>query len=377
MLSVIYSIILIISWIIMLFGIIQLVKDKQKKKTKFSIYKIKVALIISILTSFVSYGAIVYSSDNLNNNLKANTIENKIFNEDLNEKKDNKIINEKNIIEENFVENNETKKEEENNVTLNAPNISLSNIPEFSSTPYISINNGNPYFRTSDLTTSSFEKYSNLDSLGRCGVAYACIGKDLMPTGERDSIGSVKPSGWHTVKYDGIDGKYLYNRCHLIGYQLTGENANSKNLITGTRYLNTKGMLPFENMVADYIKETSNHVLYRVTPIFQENNLLASGVLIEAESVEDSGSGIKFNVYCYNVQPGILINYENGDSSKIDSTNTSVQTSIYILNISTKKFHNVNCKLIQRINDSNKEQFKGTRQELIDKGYEPCKTCNP
>ena len=377
MLSVIYSIILIISWIIMLFGIIQLVKDKQKKKTKFSIYKIKVALIISILTSFVSYGAIVYSSDNLNNNLKANTTENKIFNEDLNEKKDNKIINEKNIIEENFVENNETKKEEENNVTLNAPNISLSNIPEFSSTPYISINNGNPYFRTSDLTTSSFEKYSNLDSLGRCGVAYACIGKDLMPTGERDSIGSVKPSGWHTVKYDGIDGKYLYNRCHLIGYQLTGENANSKNLITGTRYLNTKGMLPFENMVADYIKETSNHVLYRVTPIFQENNLLASGVLIEAESVEDSGSGIKFNVYCYNVQPGILINYENGDSSKIDSTNTSVQTSIYILNISTKKFHNVNCKLIQRINDSNKEQFKGTRQELIDKGYEPCKTCNP
>ena len=377
MLSVIYSILLIISWIIMLFGIIQLVKDKQKKKTKFSIYKIKVALIISILTSFVSYGAIVYSSDNLNNNLKANTTENKIFNEDLNEKKDNKIINEKNIIEENFVENNETKKEEENNVTLNAPNISLSNIPEFSSTPYISINNGNPYFRTSDLTTSSFEKYSNLDSLGRCGVAYACIGKDLMPTGERDSIGSVKPSGWHTVKYDGIDGKYLYNRCHLIGYQLTGENANSKNLITGTRYLNTKGMLPFENMVADYIKETSNHVLYRVTPIFQENNLLASGVLIEAESVEDSGSGIKFNVYCYNVQPGILINYENGDSSKIDSTNTSVQTSIYILNISTKKFHNVNCKLIQRINDSNKEQFKGTRQELIDKGYEPCKTCNP
>ena len=198
-----------------------------------------------------------------------------------------------------------------------------------------------------------------------------------MPTGERDSIGSVKPSGWHTVKYDGIDGKYLYNRCHLIGYQLTGENANSKNLITGTRYLNTKGMLPFENMVADYIKETSNHVLYRVTPIFQENNLLASGVLIEAESVEDSGSGIKFNVYCYNVQPGILINYENGDSSKIDSTNAYVQTSIYILNISTKKFHNVNCKLIQRINDSNKEQFKGTRQELIDKGYEPCKTCNP
>lgn len=195
------------------------------------------------------------------------------------------------------------------------PNIDLSGIPGYSSSPYVTINNGNPFFDESNFTTESFENYSDLDNLNRCQFAVANIGKDLMPTEPRGEIGSVKPTGWHLVKYDGIDGKYLYNRCHLIGYQLTGENANPKNLITGTRYLNTKGMLPFENMVAEYIRKTSNHVMYRVTPIFQGNNLLASGVLMEAESVEDKGSGIKFNVYCYNVQPSISINYANGDSA--------------------------------------------------------------
>lgn len=194
--------------------------------------------------------------------------------------------------------------------------ISLSNIPEYSGSPYVVINNNVPFFEDLELTTSSFEKYSELDDLGRCSVAIACVGKDLMPTEDRGSIGSVKPTGWHTVKYDEIDGKYLYNRCHLIGFQLTGENANTKNLITGTRYLNTEGMLPFENMVADYVKETNNHVMYRVTPIFIDDNLLASGVVIEAKSVEDNGEGILFNVYCYNVQPGIKIDYATGDSIK-------------------------------------------------------------
>lgn len=192
--------------------------------------------------------------------------------------------------------------------------ISLEDIPEYSGEPYVVINGNNPGFTESDFKTASFEKYSDLDELGRCQVAYANIGKDLMPTEERGSISEVKPSGWENKKYDTVDGKYLYNRCHLIGFQLTGENANKKNLITGTRYLNVTGMLPFENQVADYIKETGNHVLYRVTPIFEDDNLVASGVLMEAESVEDKGEEICFCVYVYNVQPGVTIDYATGDS---------------------------------------------------------------
>ena len=164
------------------------------------------------------------------------------------------------------------------------------------------------------MQSNVFEHYSDLDSLGRCGVAYSCVGTELMPTEKRGSIGNVKPSGWHSVKYDFIDGKYLYNRCHLIGYQLTAENANRKNLITGTRYLNVEGMLPFENMVADYIKETKNHVLYRVTPIFDGNDLVCRGVKMEAKSIEDNGDGICFNVFVYNIQPGVHIDYASGDS---------------------------------------------------------------
>ena len=195
--------------------------------------------------------------------------------------------------------------------------VSASSVPAYSDTAYTTINNNEPGFSASDKTrTDAFENYSKLDSLGRCGVAYANVCQEIMPTEERGSIGSVKPSGWHTVKYAGVvDGNYLYNRCHLIGYQLAGENANSKNLITGTRYLNVEGMLPFENMVADYVEETDNHVLYRVTPVFEGNNLVASGVQMEAYSVEDKGAGICFNVYCYNVQPGITIDYATGDSA--------------------------------------------------------------
>ena len=190
----------------------------------------------------------------------------------------------------------------------------LDNIPEYSGNPYVIINNNVPSFDEKDMNNRSFEKYSDLDYLGRCGVAYANIGDDLMPTEKRERIGMVKPSGWHTVKYDIVEGKYLYNRCHLIGFQLTGENANEKNLITCTRHMNTTGMLDFENEVADYIKETGNHVLYRVTPVFDGNNLLASGVLMEAYSVEDNGRGVKFNVFVYNVQDGVSINYETGES---------------------------------------------------------------
>lgn len=193
--------------------------------------------------------------------------------------------------------------------------ISIEDVPEYSGKPYVIVNDNEPYFDEKDLTTQSFEEYSPLDSFGRCGVAYANIGEDIMPTKERGSIGMIKPSGWQTKKYDFVDGKYLYNRCHLIGYQLSGENANEKNLITGTRYMNTEGMLPFENEVADYVKDTGNHVLYRVTPVFEEDNLVADGVLMEAMSVEDRGLDIEFNVFVYNVQPHVKINYQTGKSS--------------------------------------------------------------
>lgn len=194
------------------------------------------------------------------------------------------------------------------------PAADLNEIPDFNGTAYVEINGNVPYFTQEDMTTDAYETYTPLDSLGRCGVAMSCIGEELMPTEDRGSIGQVKPSGWHTVKYDFVDGKYLYNRCHLIGYQLTGENANRENLITGTRYLNVEGMLPFENMVADYIKETGNHVMYRVTPIFEGNELVARGVLMEAKSVEDNGAGILFCVYVYNNQPGVEIDYLTGES---------------------------------------------------------------
>mgnify|MGYP001521645953 FL=1 len=204
--------------------------------------------------------------------------------------------------------------------------VSLDAIPAYDGKAYVAVNNNEPFFTDSDMTTTAFENYSDLDSLGRCGVAYANICRDIMPTEQRGKIGMIKPSGWHTVKYDVIKDRYLYNRCHLIGYQLAGENANPKNLITGTRYLNVEGMLPFENLVADYVNNTGNHVLYRVTPMFSGSNLVANGVLIEAKSVEDNGGGILFNVYCYNVQPGVGINYENGDSW-LDGTTPQKQSA--------------------------------------------------
>ena len=201
--------------------------------------------------------------------------------------------------------------------------VGLSNIPSFTGSAYVSVNSNVPGLSKGNQTSTYFENYASLDSLGRCGVAFACLGPETMPDEERGAIGSVKPSGWQTVKYDIVDGKYLYNRCHLIGFQLSGENANTRNLITGTRFMNVEGMLPFENMVADYIKETGNHVLYRVTPVFKGSELVARGVQIEAYSVEDEGDGICFNVYCYNNQPGIEIDYATGKSWLSSQTATT------------------------------------------------------
>lgn len=253
----------------------------------------------------------------------------------------------------------------------------LSEVPDYADEPYVVINNNEPEFAEEDMTTDSYEYYSELDSSGRCGVVEANLGVDLMPTEDRESIGQVKPSGWKTVKYDNVDGKYLYNRCHLIGFQLAGENANEKNLITGTRYMNTEGMLPFENMVADYIQETGNHVLYRVTPIFEGDNLVASGVQMEAKSVEDDGEGICFNVYVYNIQPGIEIDYATGESWTAASDDFTGEVATYILNTNNKKFHYEDCSSVSNMKDKNKQEYVGTREDLIKQGYEPCGNCSP
>ncbi|MBQ4161081.1 MAG: DNA/RNA non-specific endonuclease [Clostridia bacterium] len=282
-------------------------------------------------------------------------------------------------------------------------------MPSYNGGAYKTINGNVPLFTQAEKAQRTvFESYSPLDGLGRCGAAYALLGRETMPTQERGSIGQVKPSGWHTVRYDNVDGKYLYNRCHLIGYQLSAENANTKNLITGTRYLNVEGMLPFENMVADYIKETGNHVLYRVSPVFEGSNLLASGVYMEAYSVEDGGSGICFNVYCYNVQPGIVIDYADGSSyaqqaqkseekksqpivpvptapqssapSVTESAPQSAENKVastYVLNLNTKKFHYADCRSVKQMKESNKEYSNQSRDEIVSRGFSPCGNCHP
>ena len=258
-------------------------------------------------------------------------------------------------------------------------------IPPYSDSPFFALNGNNPEFTEEEITTKSYEFYSELDSLGRCGYTVACIGKDLMPTEDRESISSVKPSGWVNNAYDSslVDGRYIYNRCHLIGFQLTGENANKQNLITGTRYMNVDGMLPFENMVADYVKETNNHVMYRVTPIYVGDNLVASGVQMEAFSVEDNGEGICFNVYVYNVQPGITINYATGDNwltgGKLPETEppTEAWDGKYILNVKSKKIHKSTCSGAQDINAENRKDYEGSLDELIADGYDGCGICKP
>ena len=266
------------------------------------------------------------------------------------------------------------------------PTLNTSNLPVYAGAPFVVINNNIPFFSATELSVVGYEKYANLDSLGRCGVAIASCGKEIMPANgeERGSISSITPSGWVQARYDGISGGYLWNRCHLIGWQLSAENANAKNLITGTRYMNVEGMLPFENMVADYIKETGNHVAYRVSPIFEGNNLVCSGVQIEAYSIEDNGDGVCFNVYCYNVQPGITINYLTGESSsesKVENTTTVTTTSqggavtttansvLVWVTSSGKKYHsNSSCS-----NMKTPQQI--TIEEAQASGREPCSKC--
>lgn len=269
--------------------------------------------------------------------------------------------------------------------------VTVDDVPAYSGEPYVEVNDNQPEFTEEELTTVSYEDYSELDELGRCQLAEACIGQDLMPTEARESISSVKPTGWKNKSYDTVDGGYVYNRCHLIGFQLTGENANEENLITGTRYMNVEGMLPFEDEVAAYIKETDNHVMYRVTPVFEGDDLIASGVQMQAESVEDDGAGISFNVYVYNVQPYVVIDYRTGenwegdeiaepegkwaDGTEAEPSDTKEQ--MYILNKNTKKFHKPECSGAKKIKAKNKGEYTGSRQTLIDEGYEPCGNCNP
>ena len=253
--------------------------------------------------------------------------------------------------------------------------------PDYSGEPFVPINGNVPGFAGDELTTNSYEFYSDLDALGRCGVTEACVGLDLMPTEKRESISSVKPTGWVQAQYDFVDGKSLYNRCHLIGFQLTGENANKYNLITGTRYLNIDGMLSFENMVADYVKETGNHVMYRVTPNFVGDELVARGVFMEGYSVEDRGESVCFYVYAYNVQPGVGIDYATGESwlemPAGSDASSSGEAAIYILNTNSRKFHLPDCSGASSISGANRQKVKTTREDLIAQGYSPCGTCRP
>lgn len=271
-------------------------------------------------------------------------------------------------------------------------------VPSYTGSPYTVVADNVPDFSDVEVVYGC-ESYSPLDSLGRCGEAFAVVGVETMPTEERGSIGMVKPTGWHTVRYDDlIADKYLYNRCHLIGYQLTGENANEQNLITGTRYMNVDGMLPFENEVADYVESTGNHVLYRCTPIFAGDELVARGVHLQAQSVEDGGAGVSFNVFCYNVQPGIDIDYATGESWRAEqaaATETTAEVAdasqdskgaaasyaseeaTYILNVNSGKFHVPGCSAVGKMKESNKREFTGTRDEAIASGFSPCGLCNP
>jgi DNA-entry nuclease len=278
------------------------------------------------------------------------------------------------------------------------PVISLDEIPEYNRSATVKINGGDPFFEENEITEDAFESYSPLDALGRCGVAFACIGIEIMPTEDRGEIASITPTGWeyggisNNNTYDFIENGYVYNRCHLIGFQLAGENDNERNLITGTRYLNIEGMLPYENMVADYVEKTGNHVMYRVTPIFSGLDYVARGVLMEAYSVEDNGRGICFCVYAYNVQPGVSIDYftgvnaKNGESlpeindendDRLNGGATDGEVCDYILNTNTKKFHYAGKSCAPKSDSKNYKEYSGTRDDLINEGYAPCGTCKP
>ncbi len=289
--------------------------------------------------------------------------------------------------------------------------LSYRDVPAFEGNPYVYVNDGEPVFTDEQRAAETgYERYGELDELGRCTAAFAVVGPETQPTEKRGSIGEVRPSGWQMAKYDFVEGKYLFNRCHLLGYQLTGENANERNLITGTRYLNVQGMLPFENAVADYVDATGNHVLMAVMPVFEGSELVARGVHMMAESVEDGGEGVAFNVFCYNVQPGVVIDYGTGESmleedatplpdvsgaesapdtasegagageaSEKGATGSAEGkgTTEYVLNTNSKKFHLPSCSSVDQMSPKNREDVEDTRENLIAKGYDPCKRCNP
>lgn len=257
---------------------------------------------------------------------------------------------------------------------------------------WVEVDSNVPDFGPELMASECFEFYSDLDELGRCGAAFACVGPELLPTEPRGSIGMVKPSGWQLAKYDCVEGGYLYNRCHLIAYRLCGQNANELNLITGTRWMNIQGMDPFEDIVYDYVYATGNHVLYRVTPVFEGDNLVASGVQMEGFSVEDGGAGVCFNVFVSNRQPGVAIDYASGNNwlevpgeELVVAEEVVVEEIVgveeraisYVLNTNTHKFHQPGCSSVKDMKESNKLFFEGTRDEVIEQGYVPCKRCNP
>ena len=266
----------------------------------------------------------------------------------------------------------EEKKEIENFI---GGNFALSDIPEYSGRPDTDINDGVPFFSEKEMTTDAYEYYNPLDEMGRCTYAMACVGPETMPTEERGDISEVKPTGWHAVRYEEIDQEFLYNRCHLLGFQLTGEDANSLNLITGTRYMNVEGMLPYENSVAEYVRGTGNHVIYRVTPIFKGEDLLCRGVVMEARSVEDPL--VQFCVFCYNVQPGIEIDYRTGDSHRASEAGDENEERAYVLNKNTMKFHYPDCESAGKISKRNRKDVTAAREKLISEGYSPCGICHP
>lgn len=272
-----------------------------------------------------------------------------------------------------------------------ADDFTLDMVPPYSGQAYADINGDVPFFTEEEMTTEAFHEYWPLDELGRCTGAYACVGPETLPTQKRGDISSVKPSGWNTNRYSDIDGEMLFNRCHMIGHMLTGQDANERNLITGTRYMNTEGMLPFEESVVMYVEGTGHHVMYRVRPYFDGDNLVCDGVLMEARSVEDPL--VQFCAFCYNVQPGFEIDYATGDNWREESGKDDGVKSIvavpadtaeevergfhYVLNTNTHKFHMPYCDSVCDIKDKNKEESTLDRDTLIEMGYSPCKRCNP
>ena len=297
----------------------------------------------------------------------------------------------------------------------------LADIPEYAGYAFCYVNGNKPDFREDEIWKATQESLDPLDDLGRCGTANSCIGRDGMPTEGRGDISEVHPTGWHTDRYDFVEGEALYNRCHLIAHQLSGDDAVPRNLITGTSYMNRDGMLPFEVTIGDYVRATGNHVMYRVTPIFSGDELIARGVHMQAISVEDGGEDLAFNVYCYNVQPGIDIDYKTGDNELSedktlledyqagkfamtpntlgvipDAEGTAAASEeaqapasgdgqndgnshevTYVLNTNTHKFHYPDCKSVNAMKDKNKEYTSETRDEVINRGYDPCGNCHP